>query len=173
MLNSQKVRAWATPLTIGAFALSAITGIMIFFHLNFGLIKVAHEWFSWFLVLGGLFHVIGSWESFGRYFSKPTGRAIMTIFVLLIITSFLPLGHSTLGDGHAAGQNRRMPPAILSRALPQASFATVANIAEHQPEELMKELESKGIVVKDKEETIREIAVRNNKQGADILNAIF
>ncbi len=167
MINNHKVRAWATPVTIGAFALSAISGVMMFFHLDFSFVKVAHEWGSWFLVIGGLFHVIGSWQSFVRYFSKPTGRAIITVFVLLIITSFLPLG------GNAERQGRRLPPAFLSQVLPQASFATVANIAQHQPEELLKELESKGIVVKDKEETIQEIAVRNNKQGADILNAIF
>lgn len=58
-------------------------------------------------------------------------------------------------------------PRFCQEHCPQASFATVTNIAEHQPEELMKELESKGVVVKDKEETIREIAVRNNKQTAD------
>jgi hypothetical protein len=167
MINGTKMRKWATPLTIGAFALSAISGMMMFFHLNSALVKIIHEWGSWSLVIGGLFHVVGSWQAFVRYFSKPAARTIMAVFALLIIAFFLPLG------GFAEGKGKKLPPAVLSRALPEASFSTIANIAQHQPEELVKELELKGIVVKDKEETIHTIALRNNKQHADILKAIF
>jgi hypothetical protein len=163
MINSQKVRAWATPLTIGAFALSAITGVMIFFRLDFALVKGAHEWFSWFLVIGGLFHVIGSWQSFVQYFSKPAGKAIMGVFALLIVVSFVPFGKD----------NEGAPPSRVSRALLQTPFAIAADVAEHQPEELMKELKLTGILIERKEETIQEIAVRNNKRGVDILNVIF
>ena len=163
MINNQKVREWTTPFTIGAFTLSAITGVMIFFHLDFGLVKVTHEWFSWVLVLGGVFHVIGNWQSFVWYFSKPVGRIIIAVFTLLIMASFLPLGR----------HNKGVPPEKMSGALLHASFVTVANVAEHQPEELMNELRSNGIRIERKEETIQEIAVRNNKQGVDILNLIF
>lgn len=37
----------------------------------------------------------------------------------------------------------------------------------------MKELKLNGISIERKEETIQEIAARNNKRGADILNVIF
>jgi hypothetical protein len=166
MIDSGKIRAWATPLTIGAFALSAITGVMIFFHVQLGLAKVLHEWFSWCLVIGGLFHVIGSWQPFVRYFSKPAGMTIIGLFAALIVVSFLPLGSS---DGHGKG----MPSDRLAGLLAHASFATVANSASHKPEELMKEFESKGVVVEGKEETIQGIAARNGKQTAEILNMIF
>jgi len=167
MINGIKMRKWATPVTIGAFALSAISGIMMFFHLNSTLVKVIHEWGSCFLVIAGLFHVAGSWQAFVRYFSRPAARAIMAVFALLIIAFFLPTG------GLAEGNGKKLPPALLSRALPEASFSTIAKIAQHQPEELMKELELKGIVVTDKEEAIHKITVRNNKQDVDILKAIF
>lgn len=167
MINGTKMRRWATPLTIGAFAASAISGIMMFFHWNSPLVKVIHEWGSWFLVIGGLFHVAGSWQLFVQYFSKPMARAIMAVFALLVMAFFLPLSGTTEGHG------RKVPPALLSRALPEASFTTVASIAQHQPEELMKELQLKGILVKNKDETIQAIASRNNKPGVDILNAIF
>ena len=48
-----------------------------------------------------------------------------------------------------------------------------AKIALHDPDDLMKELGSKGVVVKNKEETIREIAQNNNKENVEILNLIF
>lgn len=167
MIDSAKIRMWATPLTIGAFALSAISGVMMFFHLSSSFVKVAHEWGSWLLVVGGLFHVIGSWQSFVRYLSKPAARAVLVVFALLIIVFFLPLGE------HTEGQSRKLPPGILSRALPGASFVAVAGIAQHHPDELMKEFESKGIIIKDKEETIQNIAKNNNREYVDILNIIF
>jgi hypothetical protein len=166
MIDSGKIRAWATPLTIGAFALSAITGVMIFFHVELGLAKVLHEWFSWCLVIGGVFHVLGSWGPFVRYFSRPAGMAIIGLFGVLIVASFLPLG----GDGHGKGG---MPPERLAGFLTRAPFATVANAASHEPQELIKELGSKGVVVDREEETIREIAVRNGRQNVEILNMIF
>lgn len=163
--GQKKIRAWATPLTIGAFGLSAITGVMIFFRLEVGLVKVAHEWFSWFLVLGGLLHVIGSWQSFVQHFSKPAGKIIIGVFSLLIVASFIPVDKDNKGED--------VPSSRVSRALAQTAFATVAAVAEHQPEELMKELKLNGISIEHKEENIQEIAVRNNKHSADILNMIF
>jgi hypothetical protein len=167
MINVTKMRKWVTPLTIGAFALSAVTGLMLFFHMTSGFVKVVHEWGSWLLVVGGLFHVIASWRPFVRYFSSHAGRTIMTAFALVIIASFLPLG------GGSGARDRRLPPGKMSHLLLQASFETVANVALHQPEELMRELGSKGVVVGHKEETIQEIAARNDKQGVEILNMIF
>lgn len=167
MSNNVTLRKWATPLTIGAFALSAISGVLLFFHVNLGLVKVVHEWGSWFLVIGGALHVIGSRRAFAQYFSRPTAKAIMAAFALVIVASLLPLG------GSPGGHKKRLPPGVLSKALPKAPFTVVAGMAQHKPEELMKELGSQGIVVNNKEETIHEIAVRNNKQDVDILNLVF
>ena len=36
-------RDWATPLTIGAFGLLAVTGVLMFFHPDSGLNKAVHE----------------------------------------------------------------------------------------------------------------------------------
>lgn len=37
-------RQWVTPLMAGSFILMATTGILMFFHLDSGLNKTAHEW---------------------------------------------------------------------------------------------------------------------------------
>ena len=50
-------REWATPITIGAFLLSAVTGVLLFFHLDSGLNKLAHEWLSWVLLAAVAFDV--------------------------------------------------------------------------------------------------------------------
>ncbi len=164
MMDSRKLQAWATPLTIGAFALSAVTGIMIFFHVQVGIVKVLHEWFSWCLVIGGLFHVLGSWQPFTRHFSRPLGKVIVAVFAVLIVVSFLPLG---------GGQRKGMPPQKLAGMLSNTPIAAVAVVAAHQPDELIKELASKGILIEGKEQTIREIAKANGKQNVEILDLIF
>ena len=46
-------REWVTPIAAGGFLISAVTGVLMFFHLDTGLNKVAHEWLSW-VFLGGV-----------------------------------------------------------------------------------------------------------------------
>jgi len=41
------LRTWATPLTISAFLLMSVTGVLMFFHIEGGLTTVAHQWCSW------------------------------------------------------------------------------------------------------------------------------
>lgn len=50
-------REWATPLTMGAFGLLAVTGVLMFFHLDTGLNKQAHEWLGWVLLIGVSLHL--------------------------------------------------------------------------------------------------------------------
>ena len=51
-MNLYAQRPWITPVVIGAFTLSAVTGVLMFFHLDSGLNKTAHEWLSWAMVIG-------------------------------------------------------------------------------------------------------------------------
>lgn len=46
-----------TPITAGAFLLSAVTGMLIFFHADSGAKKFVHEWLSWVLLAGAGLHV--------------------------------------------------------------------------------------------------------------------
>ena len=39
-MDTATLRRWATPLTIGAFMLMSIAGILMFFHINPGISKV-------------------------------------------------------------------------------------------------------------------------------------
>jgi len=60
MMNDQnKMREWATPVTIGAFGLIALTGVMLFFKVQYGMVKPVHEWLSWLLVIGAVFFPAG------------------------------------------------------------------------------------------------------------------
>jgi hypothetical protein len=179
-----KVRAWSTPLTIGSFVLSALTGIMIFFHWGFTYAKVLHEWLGWLLVFGASFHVVGNWRPFVRYFSYipgkassgVSGKAIMAVFAVLIAVSFVPSGgkpDGPDGPGGHGGPGRAMPARRLEGLISRTPFVTVAGIAVHEPEGLIRELRRQGVVIERKEQTIQEIAARNGRANVEILNLIF
>lgn len=163
MKNENRMREWATPVTIGAFALSAVTGIMLFFKVNLGLIKHVHEWLSWLLVVGTAFHLIANWRSCVRYTSKPLGRFILILFLVLICASLLPMGKRH--DGRQFGR--------ISDVLMQNPLWAVAQAADHSPDEAMNILKSKGIRVEEKDQTIRDIAMKNDKSPVSILEIIF
>lgn len=163
MKNGKELREWVTPFTIGAFALSAVTGIMLFFKIESGLIKPVHEWLSWLLVFGAIFHVIANWRPTVKCVSKPAGKAILIFFLLLICISFLPL----------SGNHERRHLKKISYVLTQSSLSEVAQAANHKPDEAMNILKSKGIYIENETQTVREIAERNNKASMDILDIIF
>ncbi|NBW51152.1 MAG: DUF4405 domain-containing protein, partial [Betaproteobacteria bacterium] len=51
-------RPWITPAVIGSFTLLSVTGILMFFHLDSGLNKLAHEWLSWIFVIVVVLHIL-------------------------------------------------------------------------------------------------------------------
>lgn len=78
-------RSWATPLTVGAFPLISVTGILMFFHLETGLSKAAHEWLGWFLVAGVAAHLWLNGRAFTTYFKRPAAVAIMGAGALVLL----------------------------------------------------------------------------------------
>lgn len=162
--NSNNIRQWATPFTLGAFALTALTGILLFFKINLGLIKPAHEWLSWLLVIGTVFHLLVNWRPPVRYFTQPLGRGILFVFFLLICASLLPL------DG---GEKHRHPSTVIAEALLQAPLSTVAQVAKLKPDETIEILRAQGVFLARSEQTLQEIAADNNRRAMDILAMIF
>ena len=157
------LRTWAGPLTIGSFGVVAATGILMFFHANTGLMKLAHEWLSWLLVLGVIAHVVLNKESFLGYFRKPSSVTIMSVFLVLAVLTLVPLG----------GVRGRPPFMEAFRALEMSSLSVVSDVAQKSPESLMEELRAKGIRVRDRQQSLREIAAENSLNGMEVLRVVF
>ena len=162
-LVRDRLRRWVTPLTMGTFLLSAVTGILLFFKIHLGLIKPVHEWLSWLLVIAAILHLYINWGPGARSVSSRGGRAIFLAFVVLLGLSFLPL----------AGQRHHQRPDALVRALAGASLESVAQLAHHHPEELLVMLRGQGLAIESESQTLEQIAARNNRQAGDLLGLIF
>ena len=158
-----RLRAWAGPLTIGSFVVISVTGILMFFHMNTGLAKLAHEWLGWLLVIGGVAHLFVNWRAFLAYFRKPVAIAIMAVVLLVGALAMLPVG----------GATRRPPMMDFSRALEQSSLTLVAQVAKRNPQTAIDDLKARGIEVKDAQHTIATIAEDNGKRSFEVLACVL
>lgn len=131
-----RFRTWITPLVIGSFVLLSVTGGLMFFHLDSGLNKLVHEWFSWLFVAGAGLHLALHNASFKRYLASATGRWVMAAFVVVLGLSFVPMG----------GAGGSKPPFVAPmQALAAAPLPVVAEVARIGMPELQARLQRQGV----------------------------
>lgn len=144
-------REWATPLAIGSFGLIAVTGVLMFFHIDSGLNKVVHEWLSWVLVAAVALHAVANLQAFKRYFGTTKGRVIIAVSALLLALSFAPVA------------GRGEPPFMASvKALAAAPVPTLALVAGVSNEEMLSRLQGAGLQPQGTSDTVQALA------GADL-----
>lgn len=156
------IRSIATPLTIGSFIVSTVTGIILFFHINIGLAKPAHEWLSWFMVVGVALHLAINWRGFLNYFKKPLAIGVIALFSILTVASLLPLT-----------EPRVHPLVRVSNAVSEQSLSTIAEIVKITPEMLAKRLKDSGVNIVDMDKSIKEISEDNHMPSFRVLDIAF
>ncbi len=157
-------RNWVTPFTAGTFLLSAVTGVLIFFHLDMGLNKLAHEWLSWALLGGVALHLVINWTGFKRYFSMPSALGILALSVLVLGLSFLPLGDKKGGES---------PFMSSVRALSQTSLSNLALVAGKTPEEVRGLLMAEGLQPVADTQSVAELVGSDGRRQMQVLNKVF
>lgn len=159
-------RDWATPLTIGAFALMAVTGLLMFFNLAGDLNKLAHEWLSWVMVTAVALHATVNWQAFKRHLlGNATGRAILVLSALVIAGSFVALPGQAQGDGP--------PPMLALCAVMSAPLATVAPLTGRSVTALLTELKQAGMVLAGPEQSLASVVGGDRGREAVALNILF
>ncbi len=156
-------REWATPITAGAFLLTAATGVLMFFHLDSGLNKTVHEWLSWILVIGAVLHIASNFIGFKRYFSERKGQVFMGGFALLFALSFVPMGN-------VGGEPPFMAPI---KTLSAAPLTTLAIVAEVTPEEIIERLANAGFLAQSNDQSVREVVGGDLHQQMDVLKVLL
>ena len=156
-------REWATPLTIGAFVLSAVTGVLMFFHLDIGFNKLAHEWLGWAMVGAVALHAAINWKALKRHFKTGIGRGLIGVFILLTTLSFLPLENQ--GGGN--------PVRLAMEAVTAAPIALLATLSGKETDLLYKELQAEGFSVDNAQQSLREITGSDRNDQVRALSAVF
>ncbi|CUH75149.1 DUF4405 domain-containing protein [Tropicibacter naphthalenivorans] len=112
---SLSLRKWATPLITGAFLLMAVTGTLMFFHLEVGLTKPVHEWAGWLLVGAAAFHIAMNWRAFTCYFKRPLALAVMGIGAVTLAVTLLMPAEDPAASGGPGGAIQALATAPLDR----------------------------------------------------------
>lgn len=162
-MNLNPHRPWITPLVIGAFGLSAVTGVLMFFHLDSGLNKTAHEWLSWAMVIGVTLHLLLYVNAFKRYFTQTTGRLVVGAFALVLALSFIPAGGAKSEPGFA-------PPV---RALAQAPISVLAQVAGLSTEEVKTRLQAAGINASSEQQSVADLVGSDLRRQIGVLTQVL
>lgn len=152
------LRKYATPLTIGSFILMTVTGTLMFFHLDSGLNKLAHEWLGFAMIAAVALHVVLNWRAFSLYFKRPLAMGLMGVFVVVLGLSFLPL----------AGQQQGRPDLVAVRLVVSAPLSEVAPLMDASVETLIARLAETGIVA-TADQSLSDLTGGDVRQAAGLL----
>ncbi len=155
-------RDWVTPITMGAFGLLAVTGVLMFFHLDTGLNETAHQWLSWVLIAGVAMHAAVNWAGVKRHLAGWLARAALAVFALLLAASFLPLG--------GKGEPPFVPPL---RALADAPLPVLAQVAQTSPDELRARLQRAGVDVRSDADTVHALVGDDTRAQIRVLGQVL
>jgi len=162
MAKPTTVRTWATPLTIGAFLLMAATGILMFFGWNTGLTTVAHQWLSWFFLLGAGGHIVANWRPLRNLLQTRWGRVSLLCFSALLATSLFTWGRVT-------GPQLERP---IMTAPVDAPLSSPAGVAGMAPDDMVRRFNAHGVPA-DRQRSIRELSIRHHVGINRLLGLVF
>ena len=159
---SVKMKSWATPLAAGTFIILAVTGILMFFKIETGYIKPVHEWLSWAMVVGVVFHTIANWKAFTAYFSRQPSLSIIAAgLIITALSVFVPSSEK--------GNFKKN----MFRALESAKIETLAGMTDQNSAAIIRKFQNRGITEAGTAMTVKEIAALSGKKEKDILRVIF
>ncbi len=147
-MNLANQRPWITPLVMGSFALSAVTGVLMFFHLDTGLNKTAHEWLGWLMLGAVVLHALLNLPAVKRHLQNPTGRWV-------VIASFAVLGLSFLPLGSSEGSEPGFAPPV--RALAKAPITVLAQVAGTSTDDVKTRLQAAGFTVTSDQQSVADL----------------
>ena len=159
-----QLRDWATPLVAGSFLLMATTGILIFFHLDSGLNKVAHEWLGWAFVIGAIAHLVSNFPAFQKRLQNKLSKIIIGTCATLLLLSFAPVG----GEGGGGSVVRSAMEAVNN-----APLTTVAQLVGKDANTLLADLQAAGVKIDTVDQSISSVTGGEREEAEEALHVIF
>lgn len=156
-LNPTYVRNIVTPVSAVLFIVSTITGMMLFFHWQGGLVKASHEWLSIAFSAIVIWHLVRNWTSFSNYFRNNI--ALSAIIISLV---------ASLAFTGMTGRTGGGSPRIVFKAVSQASVEHAAPAFGLTTAEAMARLKAAGYSGAPSD-SLNAVGKRAGKRGSDVM----
>ncbi len=158
-----KIKRLATPLTIGAFFIMTVTGILMFYHLDTGMNKFLHEWFSWAFLAAALLHaILVHKKTFIAYFEKKPARIVFAASLLVLGLSFMQIG-----------DEKRNPFAQTTDSVLKADLGDVGSIMGLTVADLQAGLKGRGLDVQFDHTTLKKISHDSGISERELLGYVL
>ena len=158
------LQRYATPLTIGLFLVSLVSGLALFFHIWPGVFHGMHELVGLFLIVPFGLHIWRNWRPLANYLAKPAFSA--TIAACLVAAVGVGLVSSIGGGRHGPSQF------ALLEALTASTPAKLAPALGTDAETLVAALRAHGFVTAVVDAPLTEIAANSGKDNGDLASAL-
>ncbi|BCW90516.1 hypothetical protein sos41_36860 [Alphaproteobacteria bacterium SO-S41] len=158
---------YGTPLTVGLFAVSAISGIALFFHWGSALFHGMHEWLSMVLLAPFAIHLWKNWRPLVVYARRGT----LLIPILLSVLIAAPFAVMAMQGGGGGG--RMNPGGRSAQLMTEARLADLAPVLKTTPDALVADIKQRGYTVASADETLVKIAATAGIPANELLVALM
>lgn len=157
------LQRYATPLVLGLFLVSLVSGTALFFHIGQGIFREMHEWLSLVLVIPFVLHLWKNWRAMANYLRKPA----LGIALALTLVMALPFALQS-----ASGSSEGPPQFALSHTLLGHPATVLAPLLNTTPEEVLSTLQAAGFTATAHDEPLTDIATRSGKSEFELAAAL-
>ena len=172
-------RQWITPLTMGTFIVSAVTGILLMFHIKSSFIFWSHEWISLAFVIGVIIHCVINFTPLKYAIVRPKGAIIVIAFVAITTIALFTQGQG--GDqfhrhgGGRDGYSSTIPQETTKMTVVMINLPlnTLAAATGHTLIEISDALANANIIIENQSQTLMELASHNGSNPEELLNLIL
>ena len=157
------LQRYATPLAIGLFLVSLVSGLALFFHIWPGVFHGMHELVGLFLIVPFGLHIWRNWRPLVNYLTKPAFS--MTIAACLVAALGVGIA-SSAGGGHGSAQF------ALLQALTAATPAKIAPALGIDADTLVAGLKASGFAAAVVDAPLANIAADSGRDNGDLASAL-
>jgi hypothetical protein len=158
---SPLLNRYSTPLTLGLFAVSAVSGVALFFHFGQSAFHGMHEWLSLVLLLPFALHVWKNWPALLGYVRRRTLLVPVAVTALAALLFAVP---ALTGSG--GGE----PPIRAAQLMTRMRLADLAPVLKTTPDALQATLAKRGLQVISTNDTLEQVA---SSSGVPAVRLLF
>jgi hypothetical protein len=161
------IERYATPLTTGLFAVSAISGIALFFHWSQGTFHEMHEWLSMVLLVPFGLHLWKNWRMLLGYLRRGV-LPLALAAALVVAMPFALSGAAGRGPGRAGN-----PAARVVRLLTQLPLSQLAVVLKTDPDILLGNLRQQGYTIASASDTLEMVAASSGREAPELMYTLL